>query len=189
MTWKPVMLRLCERFDFIAPDLRGFGDSDKPAGDFGPSGHVLDVVAVIAIAQTLARTRPDIVAGLFFFNFMYPGIGDRYNSPDHLRFISQAYFNQSELAVPLLRASTQGVRLFVTHFVRLWALRPEVFDNGFLDELVANMEKPSNLEGGFTSYRSMFKRRAREHGGDLPPSIPLPTCIRWAECDRALKLD
>ncbi len=47
MTWKPVMLRLCERFDFIAPDLRGFGDSDKPAGDFGPSDHVLDVVALI----------------------------------------------------------------------------------------------------------------------------------------------
>jgi len=128
------------------------------------------------IAQTLARTRPDIVAGLFFFNFMFPGIGDRYNSPDHLRFISQAYFNQSELVVPLLRASTQGVRSLVAH-------------DGFLDELVANMEKPGNLEGGFTSYRSVFEQRAREHGGDLPPSIPLPTCIRWPECDRALKLD
>lgn len=32
LTWEPVMLRLAEHYDLIAPDLRGFGDSDKPEG-------------------------------------------------------------------------------------------------------------------------------------------------------------
>ena len=35
LTWEPVMARLAGRFDLIAPDLRGFGDSPKP--DEGPS--------------------------------------------------------------------------------------------------------------------------------------------------------
>ena len=32
LTWEPVMQRLAERFTLIAPDLRGFGQSDKPGG-------------------------------------------------------------------------------------------------------------------------------------------------------------
>ena len=38
LTWEPVMSRLSDRFMLIAPDLRGFGDSDKPDGPFGPDG-------------------------------------------------------------------------------------------------------------------------------------------------------
>lgn len=33
-TWEPVMTRLADRFRLIAPDLRGFGDSGKPAEAF-----------------------------------------------------------------------------------------------------------------------------------------------------------
>src|SRR5947209_7774970 len=33
---EPVMTRLADRFTLYAPDLRGFGDSDKPEGLFGP---------------------------------------------------------------------------------------------------------------------------------------------------------
>ena len=37
LTWKPVMARLADRYTLIAPDLRGFGDSDKPTGPYGPA--------------------------------------------------------------------------------------------------------------------------------------------------------
>jgi pimeloyl-ACP methyl ester carboxylesterase len=40
-TWKPMMERLSDRFELIAPDLRGFGDSDKPVGDFGPEDQAI----------------------------------------------------------------------------------------------------------------------------------------------------
>lgn len=37
LTWEPVMARLADRFRLVAPDLRGFGDSDKSVGTFGPA--------------------------------------------------------------------------------------------------------------------------------------------------------
>ena len=205
MTWHPIIKRLAGRFLLVAPDLRGFGDSDKPTGDFTPEDHAGDIAALIealalgpvgivshdigaTVAQQLARNRPELVAGLFFFNFMYPGIGERYNAPSHLRYVWQAYFNQSALAVPLLRSSPDGIRLFVTHFLRLWAYHPNAFDQATLDMFVANMEKPGNLEGGFTWYRSVAERRAREAKGELPPPINLPTCVRWTEHDTALDI-
>ena len=39
LTWEPVMTRLAGRYSLIAPDLRGFGDSDKPDGAYGPDQH------------------------------------------------------------------------------------------------------------------------------------------------------
>jgi pimeloyl-ACP methyl ester carboxylesterase len=39
--------RLADRFRVIAPDLRGFGDSDKPADAFGPRDHALDLLELL----------------------------------------------------------------------------------------------------------------------------------------------
>ncbi|WP_247330828.1 alpha/beta fold hydrolase [Bradyrhizobium sp. 21] len=47
LTWEPVMARLAGRFMLIAPDLRGFGDSDKPGGPYGPDGHTADMPALM----------------------------------------------------------------------------------------------------------------------------------------------
>src|SRR5262245_28569522 len=47
LTWEPVMARLANRYRLIAPDLRGFGDSDKPQGPYGAPDHAADVVALL----------------------------------------------------------------------------------------------------------------------------------------------
>src|SRR3954471_22535549 len=83
LTWEPVMTRLANRFDLIAPDLRGFGGSDKPEGPFGPAEQAEDLVGLLdalgivsvgivshdvgaTITQTLARRHPNRIVGLFF---------------------------------------------------------------------------------------------------------------------------
>ncbi len=45
LSWEPVMKRLADRYTLIAPDLRGFGDSTKPAGPFSPADHAADILA------------------------------------------------------------------------------------------------------------------------------------------------
>jgi pimeloyl-ACP methyl ester carboxylesterase len=76
LTWEPVMARLADRFTLLAPDLRGFGDSDKPDGPFGPDQHAADMLALLdalglrqvgavghdvggALMQPLARKTPE----------------------------------------------------------------------------------------------------------------------------------
>ena len=55
LTWEPVMTRLADRFTLYAPDLRGFGDSDKPDGPFGPDQQASDMLALI---DALGLSRP-----------------------------------------------------------------------------------------------------------------------------------
>lgn len=207
-TWHPMMVQLATSFELIAPDLRGFGgDSDKPVGDFGPEDQASDMAELIkkldvcpvgivshdvgaSVAQVLARHHPKLVAGLFFFNFVYPGISDRFYEPNHLNYVWHTFFNQSELAAPLLRSSPDAVGLYIRYFVRLWAHHPEAFDEAMLEKLVANLLKSGNIEGGSTWYRTAAAQRAKEaKGGEQPTPIHLPTRVRWTECDKSLKIE
>jgi len=84
------MLRLQDRFQLIAPDLRGFGDCDKPPSPFGPERHAADMLALIdaprlervgvvvhdvggAAMQAPARKAPDRLVGGVFLRLRLSG--------------------------------------------------------------------------------------------------------------------
>jgi pimeloyl-ACP methyl ester carboxylesterase len=201
LSWEPVMTRLAHRFTLIAPDLRGFGDSDKPDGPYGPDQHAADMVALLdtlglpkvgvvghdvggAVMQPLARRAPDRFSGLFFFDFVYPGIGPRMAEPDRLNNIWYQSFNQMEMAPALVGASRESCRTYIAHFLKNWAHRQHAFDD-VLEAFVDNFLKPGNLAGGFAHYRASHAGRVKMMKGEAPdlPPIELPTCIRWAEHD------
>ena len=64
--WEPVMTRLAGRFDLVAPDFRGFGDSQKtspgPAKDAGPEVLASDILA-LADVLGLGRFGLDDASG------------------------------------------------------------------------------------------------------------------------------
>ncbi|OAF17399.1 alpha/beta fold hydrolase [Bradyrhizobium neotropicale] len=201
LTWEPVMARLADRFTLIAPDLRGFGDSDKPDGPYGADGHAADMLALMdglgiarfgvvghdvggAVMQPLARHAPERLAGLFFFDFVYPGIGPRMAAPDRLNHIWYQSFHQMEMAPRLVGANRESCRLYVSHFLKGWAHRKDAFDD-VLDDFADNFVKDGNLAGGFAYYRAAHAARIKTMQGETPqlPPIAVPTCIRWAEHD------
>src|SRR6266851_4087733 len=139
------------------PACRGHVGADGPLGvrQIGVIGH--DVGG--ALMQPMARTAPQRVAGLFFFDFVYPGIGPRMAEPDRLNNIWYQSFHQLEMAPALVGATR------------------ETFTDNFL--------KPGNLAGGFAHYRASHEGRIRMMKGEAPQLAPIdvPACIRWAEHD------
>jgi pimeloyl-ACP methyl ester carboxylesterase len=201
LTWKPVMARLAGRYTLIAPDLRGFGDSDKPHGAYGPDQHTDDMLALLdalgvdkagvvghdvggAVMQPLARKAPDRIAGLFLFDFVYPGIGPRMAAPDRLNHIWYQSFHQMEMAPALVGASRDSCRTYIRHFLHNWSHRKAAFDD-VIEDFADNFCKPGNLAGGFAHYRASHAARVKMMQGEAPalPPITVPTCIRWAEHD------
>ncbi len=112
--WRRVLVPLADRADVIAPDFRGFGDSDKP--DVPPTeGYTAavmtdDLVALLdgleigevvvaghdigaTIAQSLALRHPDRVRALALFNPPYPGIGERRFEPSAQREFWYQHFH------------------------------------------------------------------------------------------------
>jgi pimeloyl-ACP methyl ester carboxylesterase len=201
LTWEPVMMRLVDRHMLIAPDLRGFGDSDKPAGPFGPEDHASDMLALIRalgidkigvvghdvggpVMMALARRAPERLAGLCFFDFVYPGIGARMGTPERLNLIWYQSFHQMEFAPALIGATRETCRAYIGHMLRSLAHRKDAFDD-VLETFVDNFLKPGNLAGGFAHYRASHAGRIAMMKGEAPslPPIAVKTCVRWAEHD------
>ncbi len=207
--WRPVMSRLVGRFDLIAPDFRGFGDTQKtalqPAKDATPDALASDILAladrlglerfgIVAhdvggfVAQVVARRAPERVQGLFFFNCAYPGIGARWVEPRHLLETWYQFFHQMPWAAELVGSSRDACRIYLLNFLRHWSHRKDAFD-GELELWVDNFMKLGNLQGGFNWYLSNHEGRMAviEGSTTLPAPIPTPTRVFWGAHDPILK--
>src|ERR1044071_1351578 len=137
-----------------------------------------------ALMQPLARLAPERISGLFFFDFVYPGIGPRMAEPDRLNNIWYQSFHQMEMAPALVGASRESCRIYISHFLKTWSHRKNAFDD-VIEAFTDNFLKAGNLAGGFAHYRAALAGRVKMMKGEAPklPPITVPTCVRWAEHD------
>jgi pimeloyl-ACP methyl ester carboxylesterase len=211
LTWRKVMDRLKGSFRLIAPDLRGFGDTEKPAE--GPSeGAGPDVLAADLLglldalglgrvglvghdvgaytAQAFARAHPERLAGLFFFNCPHPGIGRRWADAAHLKETWYQYFHQLPWAAGFASGDRDACAIYIGHFLRHWPKDEHAFDDAF-EAWIDNFMKPGNMQGGFNWYVSAAKSRAAVIRGEIPaqPPIAVPTRVLWGRHDAILKAE
>ncbi|MDE2583691.1 MAG: alpha/beta hydrolase [Rhodospirillales bacterium] len=202
LTWAPVMARLADRFDLIAPDLRGFGETDKPTAQpsdqAGAEVHAADMLALLDalgvaqagvvshdvgayVAQALGRHAPKRFGGLFFFDCPYPGIGARWAAPEHLREIWYQSFHQLPWAAALVGESRESCRRYIGHFLTHWSGENKAAWDDLLEAWVDNFMRPGNLQGGFNWYVSQNAARMAAMRGEAPALAPItvPACVRW----------
>ncbi len=210
--WEPVMARLAGSHALVAPDFRGFGDSEKtslgPAKDAGPDALASDILALADtlglarfglvshdvgsfVAQAIARRAPERLSGLFFFNCAHPGIGRRVLEPRHLPEVWYQFFHQQPFAAALVGSSREACALYLRHFLGHWSHGSPAFDDAALEAWVDNFMKPGNLQGGFNWYASVHDARMAmvEGRAKPPPPITVPTRVLWGAHDPVLKVE
>jgi pimeloyl-ACP methyl ester carboxylesterase len=211
LTWRPVMDLLGNHFDMIAPDLRGFGKSGHPnpapSDQVGADVHARDLKGLLDrlqidrfgivshdvgayIAQILGRSDPERLSGLFFFDCPYPGVGNRWTQPEHLKEIWYQSFHQQPWAASMVGASRETCRTYFKHFLSHWSARPGAFDD-VLEQWVDNFMSRGNLQGGFNWYLSNNAARIAIMQGKAPPVAPVtvPTKVCWGGEDRVIKAE
>ncbi len=210
-TWRKNIPFLGETFDVVAPDLRGFGDTEKPGLPEPPGGLLDDLVedlrgladalgferfGVVShdvgayVAQGFARKYPERLRGLFFFNCPYAGIGERWADWYEVNEIWYQTFNQQPWAASLIGENRKTCETYLRHFLDHWAHEPGLFDED-LDLWVDNFMKPGNLQGGFNWYISTNESRIgliRDGAPELP-KIETPTRVLWGESDSVLRIE
>ncbi|MDQ3250949.1 MAG: alpha/beta hydrolase [Actinomycetota bacterium] len=209
-TWRKNIPVLAGEFDVVAPDLRGFGDTDKPGLPDPPNrllGNLVEDLRALAdslsferfgivshdvgayVAQGFARKYPERLSGMFFFDCPYPGIGRRWAAPDSINEIWYQTFNQQPWAASLVGENRKTCETYIRHFLDHWAHEPGLFDED-LGLWVDNFMKPGNLQGGFDWYTSTNESRLDliRNGPPKLPKIETPTRIRWGESDSVLKV-
>lgn len=196
--WRDQMMAL-ERAGYraIAPDMRGYNDSDKPSGvasyrietlaadiaglierlDLGPVPLVAHDWGGI-VAQQVALDYPELVSRLLLMSAPHPEVYTK-------RLLGQLSKSSYVFALQLPRVAERLMRrrsTFLKSF-RYSSEQPEAFDDATIDEYVQAMRKPGAATATINYYRAALRHRPSWKRR----SIVVPTWLLWGDKDRFLE--
>ncbi|MED4287138.1 alpha/beta hydrolase [Priestia megaterium] len=169
--WKHVIPALAEHYTVIAPDLRGFGDSDKPAGGFDKKTLADDIYKLVhklgfeqiylvghdiggMVAYAYAAEHPEDVRKLVLMDLLLPGVG-----LEEVMDVSKGgYWHFGwHMVRDLPEALISGrERIYLSHFFRELSYNPNAISDEDIDEYVRCYSSPGALRCGFETYRTLL---------------------------------
>jgi pimeloyl-ACP methyl ester carboxylesterase len=193
-SWKDVFEPLSKNFHVIAVDLKGFGFSAKPDGDYTRRaqamlvGHLLDYLKVERawlcgnsmggeVALNIALQNPQRVAGLILIDS--GGVSVKGGDSVAPRYVS----------IPLVGRALVALAMTSDKLVRQGLVKSFYDGNKINDERVASYYRPLKTRGG-----QLAALRARTQAGLFPVEqdlgrINTPTLIIWGAEDALIPLE
>jgi pimeloyl-ACP methyl ester carboxylesterase len=208
--WRAQMAGLAAAgFEAVAPDLPGYGGSDKPGGlapyDLEPLADV--VAALVArvspgapvalaghdwggpVAWTTAHRHPGLVARLAIIDGPHPRQFLTAIAASPRQALRSAYVLAFVTPVIPELAFQLAPRAAFAALVRRYAARPERIGDDQIDEMRAAIRLPGAARAGLAYYRALVTRGLRGRGGPPPATARCPVLVLWAEQDPALGLE
>jgi pimeloyl-ACP methyl ester carboxylesterase len=191
VAWDDALPSLSPRFRLIAPDLPGFGESEKPPPsryryDFDAfSESLVDLIAAVglgrvsvcghamggAIALTLAAMHADIVDKLVLVNpLVYPP------TPDAISRIAAI-----PLLGPIVFKQLYGRALFRSRFLGEDGPRANGASTRRVDRLFELFDVPAAREAAYATMRAMLDTRPLTAS---VPRVTAPTLVVWGRASR-----
>jgi pimeloyl-ACP methyl ester carboxylesterase len=185
-SWRHQMAALAPRFRVVAPDMRGYGDSDKPDGvkAYDLKELVADVEGLIrafdekwavvvghdwggGIAWQFAVDRPQMTRRLVVMNCPHPAIFQEHlrTNPKQLAKSWYMFFFQ----IPWLPETLLGLNGAwpVANAIRSSAIRKDAITDEDLARVREAASRPGALHAAINYYRAVF--RSDEAQAGLPP--------------------
>ena len=167
--WRHVIPELSRRFRVIAPDLRGLGDTSRPADGYDKRTIATDLWRLMhdhlghesfhlvghdwggPTAYALAAAHPEAVRRLAILDVVIPGDGAEGFSQGGRR-----WHHGFHMTPDLPEALTYGrERSYLGWFYRSFAYRPDAIGEPDLQEYLRTYAQPGAMRAGFAYYRAL----------------------------------
>lgn len=168
--WRKVIPVLAARFTVVAPDMRGYGDSERPAGGYDKVTVATDVHELMGslgfgrvhlvvqdmggpVGFAYAASFPADVRDFVFIESAVPGFGLEAAMDVAHGGSWHMGFNMAQGISELLVAGRE--RAFIEYFYRRGTLHPDALTRADIDEY-ARSYVAGGLVASFNSYRTLF---------------------------------
>ncbi|QKC98334.1 alpha/beta fold hydrolase [Mesorhizobium sp. NZP2298] len=191
--WRKQVPVLAEKYHVVAPDLRGYGHSEKPAAGYDKRSMAKDIYELMtrlghSKIALVGHDRGARVATRFCKD--YPQSVDRVVMMDNVptRFVLSSinsnmlrgywffYFHQiADLPEALIHGKES---LYIRHFLREWCFSPEIFSEAELQVYDRAYSAPGGLRGALSDYRAAAIDWDQDQQ-DADQLIACPTLVLW----------
>jgi haloacetate dehalogenase len=200
--WHQVAPRLASEFTVVCADLRGYGDSGKPAGDpahanYSKRAMALDLVEAMAalgferfalvghdrggrVGHRLARDYRDRVTRLAVLDIS-PTL-TMFSRTDHA--FAQAYYHWFFLAQPFdlpERLIGADPAFYLRWKIGAWSASTTHFDRRALAEYERCFRDPATIHASCEDYRAAASIDLEHDRADLADPIRCPVLALWGE--------
>ena len=192
--WRKVMPALAERFTVVAPDLRGYGDSDRPAAGYDKrtmAGDIAQLIGALGLAPVvfvghdrgarvghrLALDHPSLLTHLVLLDIAPTyDVFERIDQRSALR-VWHWFFHQ----VPdLPEALTAGrEEIYLRYCYTAWAYNPSAIEEAAVQEYVRCFRQPGAMRAGFEDYRAGATTDLEHDLADRGKKVAAPTLVLW----------
>jgi len=194
--WHKVLAPLAETHTVIAPDLRGYGRTDKPRGGYDKRTMAADIAALAEhlgfarvavaghdrggrVAHRWALDRPDQVERLAVLDIAPTrAMWQRMDTGVAKAYWHWLFHLQPDL--PELLAG-QNIAAYLGYFFERWTYQRHGLDAESVAEYVRAFEAPGALRAGFDDYRASFPDDAETDDADFAAGKRLtqPLLAMW----------
>ncbi len=191
--WRYQIPVLAERYRVIAPDLRGYGETDKPAAGYDKRNMAKDIrdllhelnlskIALVGhdrgarVATRFAKDYPELVDRLVVMD----NVPTRIVARDIDAKIARAYwFFLFHLVPDLPEALIAGrEHIWLRHFFSDWCYDPAAITGDAFDTYVRAYQAPGAVRGAMADYRANAEDVAQD-SADADIKISCPVMSLW----------
>ena len=197
--WRDVMRQLAGHYPVIAPDLRGLGDSSRPAGGYDKRTVAGDIHRLLSdhlglrtwhcvghdwggpVTFALGAWYPDPMLTMTIIDVVIPGDGGNFSQGG--RRWHHAFHMTPDLPEALV---TGREREYLGWFYREFSWRRDAIDDAAVTEYLRTYSDPAALRAGFAYYRAL-PRDAADNAALLETGfrLPMPVLALGGEKDEA----
>ena len=197
--WRKVMPALAERFTVVAPDLRGYGDSDRPAAGYDKRTMAQDVVDVIQalglgpvvlvghdrgarVAHRLALDHGASLTRLVLLDIAptYDVFATTNQASARVRW--HWFFHQVPDLPEALTAGREDI--YLRFMYRAWAYDPAAIEEEAVQEYLRCFRQAGAMRAAFDDYRAGATIDLEHDGADRDKKIAVPALVLWGESAR-----
>ena len=185
--WRHIVPALAPHYTLVMPDLRGLGDSSRPADGYDKKTVANDIWRLVhdrlghqrfylvghdwggPTAYALAAAHPDAVRRLVILDVVIPGDGGDFSQS------GRRWHHAFHMTPDLPEALVQGrERLYIAWFYRTFGYRPDAIGETEIDEYARTYAQPGAMRAGFAFYRALPQDAADNAAIVKRLKLPMP---------------
>ncbi|MBI4611214.1 MAG: alpha/beta hydrolase [Candidatus Rokubacteria bacterium] len=202
--WRKVIPALAERFTVVAPDLRGYGDSDRPATGYDKRTMAADIAEVIQalgigpvvlvghdrgarVGHRFALDHPRLLTHLVLLDIAPTyDIFERLNQQSARRVWHWLFHLVPDLPEALMAGREE---LYLRWCYKTWSFNSAAIEEEAVQEYVRCFRQPGAMRAAFDDYRAGGTIDLEHDAADRQKKVSVPTLVLWSGSRQAQAAD
>lgn len=189
--WVPMFDSFGKDYTVIAPDLRGLGDSSRPASGYDKKTAAADIRELVKslgyeridlvghdiglmVAYAYAAQYPDAVAKLALLEAPIPGVGDVWEKIYNDGRLWHFHFVDSKFALSLVRGRE---RIFLDHFWEEMTTNPKAMSEADRQFYTKSYAQDGAMQAAFEYFKAFDRADAEDNRKFAARRLTMPVLV------------